>query len=105
MEDATVTIDKTGENRNESFAKLIDSLKVDGGQHLRFHTSDKIFDSPKTRQNYSAMKLIAQTDTVNVHWSLNDGNAAHVSDFRFMATVIMYSIDAVTTQTGDDDFF
>ena len=83
--------------KSTSNAKLFYSLKVDGVRHLRFHTGDKTFVSLETQQNYLAMELTAQPDTVHVHWSLNDGNAAHVADFKVMSGVAAYSID------GSDD--
>lgn len=81
--------------RSTSNEKLFHSLKLDGMR--QFKVADTTFVSLRTRQNYLAMELSAQPDTVNVHWSLNDVNPAHVADFKVMSGVAAYSID------GSDD--
>lgn len=75
-----------------SNADLADRLKVDGVR--QFKIGDTTFVSLRTRQNYLAMELSANPDIVNVHWSLSDGNDAHIRDFAFMSGVAAYSIDA-----------
>lgn len=75
------------------YADLVDSLKVDGVRYLK--VADKVpFASLQTRTNYLAMEISAQPDIVNVHWNLNDRNAAHGVAFKIMACVAAYSIDA-----------